>query len=400
MAAGFTDDGLRALDAALAKHVEGGEVPGLVALVARDGQAHVVARGHKTLGDSDPLGRDAIFRIASLTKPIVGVAAMLLIQDGAMALDDPVTRWLPELADRRVLRRPDADLTDTVAARREITVEDALSFRLGFGSVMTLSSYPIMAAEQRIGLKTLRPPWPPTPLTPAEWIAGFGSLPLIDQPGQRWRYSTGAVVAGILIERVARGPLAEVLAQRVFEPLGMADTGFYVPAAELSRFTSMYQPQPDGSLKLYDAPGGWYSAPPALPDGSSGLVSTIDDLYAFATMLASDGGGLLSPESVRVMLRDRTTPGDKAEHPMFFGGNSGWGLMMAVPAEAGAAPAAGPPANGTPRGYGWDGGSGTTWRTDPSTGLTGILLTQRMLTSPEPPAVVGDFWSAARAACA
>jgi CubicO group peptidase (beta-lactamase class C family) len=400
MAAGFTDDALSALDTALAKHVEGGEVPGLVALVARNGQAHVVATGHKTLGDSELIGRDAIFRIASLTKPIVGVAAMLLIQDGAMALGDPVTRWLPELADRRVLRRPDADLTDTVAARREITVEDTLSFRLGFGSIMTLSSYPIMAAEQRIGLKTLVPPWPPTPLTPDEWIAGLGSLPLVDQPGERWRYSTGAVVAGILIERVTGSPLAEVLAKRVFEPLGMTDTGFYVPEAKLHRFTSMYQPQPDGSLKLYDAPGGWYATPPALPDASSGLVSTIDDLHAFTKMLASDGGGLLMPESVRLMLRDRTTERDKAEHPMFFGGHSGWGLMMAVPAEAGDAPAAGQLANGTPRGYGWDGGSGTTWRTDPATGLTGILLTQRMLASPEPPAVVGDFWSAAHSACA
>jgi CubicO group peptidase (beta-lactamase class C family) len=110
---------------------------------------------------------------------------------------------------------------------------------------------------------------------------------------------------------VTRSPLAEVLAQRVFE------------------LTSMHQPQPDGSLNLYDAPGGWYSAPPALPDGSSGLVSTIDDLYAFATMLASNGGGLLSAESVRLMLRDRTTARDKAEHPMFFGGNSGWGSTAA-----------------------------------------------------------------------
>jgi CubicO group peptidase (beta-lactamase class C family) len=191
---------------------------------------------------------------------------MLLIQDGAMALDDPVTRWLPELADRRVLRRPDADLSDTVPARREITVEDALSFRLGFGCIMTPGSYPIMAAEQRIGLKTLGPPWPPTPLTPDGWIAGLGSLPLIDQLGQRWRYSTGAVVAGILIERVTGSPLAEVLAGRVFEPLGMADTGFYAPEAKLRRFTSMYQPQPDGSLELYDAPGGWYAGPPPLPD--------------------------------------------------------------------------------------------------------------------------------------
>ena len=399
MTEGFTDEGLAALDAALDRHVERGEVPGLVALVARGGQMHVTARGHKTLGDGEPIGRDAIFRIASMTKPVVGAAAMLLIQDGAMSLGDPVTRWLPELADRRVLRSLKSDLDDTVPAQRAITVEDALSFRLGFGSIMEPGSHPIADAEARIGLKTLGPPWPPTPLTPDQWIAGLGSLPLLDQPGQRWRYNTGATVAGILIERVTGTPLADVLATRVLQPLGMTDTGFYVPEPKLHRFTSMYAPGPNG-LKPYDAPGGWYAAPPALPDAASGLVSTVDDYWAFTSMLANGGDGLLSPESVRQMLRDRTTGRDKAEHPMFFGGNSGWGLMMAVPTGDHASGTPGEPDDGTPRGYGWDGGSGTTWRTDPATGLTGILLTQRMATSPEPPAVMSAFWSAARAACA
>jgi CubicO group peptidase (beta-lactamase class C family) len=390
--AGFTPEGLRALDAALEKQVDSGEVPGLVALVARGGQVHVAAHGHKSLGESEPIGRDAIFRIASMTKPVVGVAAMLLIQDGAMALQDPVARWLPELADRRVLRSLESALDDTVPAEREITVEDVLSFRLGFGCIMVPGSFPVAAAEERIGLNTLGRPWPPTPLTPDEWIAGLGRLPLLDQPGERWRYNTGATVAGILVARVAGAPLADVLAERVFGPLGMSDTGFYVPEAKLHRFTSMYWPEP-GGLKLYDPPGGWYTAPPALPDGAGGLVSTIDDYWAFVSMLAGGGRGLLSPESVRLMLRDRTTDRDKADHPMFFGGNSGWGLMMAVPASEGGDDSA-------PRGYGWDGGSGTTWRTDPATGLTGILFTQRMMVSPEPPEVTGAFWSAARAACA
>jgi CubicO group peptidase (beta-lactamase class C family) len=227
MPGGFTADGLAALDAALAGHVVPGQgantVPGLVALVARGGQVHVTTAGHKALGDGEPIGRDAIFRIASLTKPIVGAAAMLLIEDGAMALDDPVHRWLPELSDRRVLRRFDAELTDTVPAARAITVEDALSFRLGFGCVFAPGPLPIAQAEASLGLNTLGPPWPPTPLTPDEWIAGLGRLPLIDQPGEVWRYNTGATVAGILVERVAGAPLAEVLSKRVFEPLGMVD---------------------------------------------------------------------------------------------------------------------------------------------------------------------------------
>jgi CubicO group peptidase (beta-lactamase class C family) len=439
---GFTDEGLAALDAALAGHVASGAgdngagdntVPGLVALVARGGQVHVTCAGHKALGDGEPIGRDAIFRIASLTKPIVGAAAMLLIEDGAMALDDPVDRWLPELSDRRVLRRFDAELTDTVPAARAITVEDALSFRLGFGCVFAPGPLPIAQAEALLGLNTLGPPWPPTPLTPDEWIAGLGRLPLIDQPGETWRYNTGATVAGILVERVAGAPLAEVLSKRVFEPLGMADTGFFVPATKLGRFTSMYAPNGSGhggggdsgqtgsghsgsgqtGLRLVDGPDGWYATPPALPDAAGWLVSTIDDLWAFVAMLAAGGAGsaaegragggrgLLSAESVRLMLRDRTSARDRAENPWFFGEHGGWGLMMSVPA-AGSAPtdptvAA---ADGMPRGYGWDGGSGTTWRTDPTTGLTGILLTQRMATSPEPPRLTTDFWSGAYAAIA
>jgi CubicO group peptidase (beta-lactamase class C family) len=216
-------------------------------------------------------------------------------------------------------------------------------------------------------------------------------------------------VAGVLIARVAGAPLAEVLRERVFEPLGMTDTAFYVPPAKMARFTSMYSPSEaatvfgagDGDaadgLTLIDRPDGWYAAPPALPDGAAGLVSTIDDLGAFATMLAAGGGGLLSAESVALMLRDRTTARDRAENPWFFGQHLGWGLTMAVPA-AGADPRTVP--DGMPRGYGWEGGSGTAWRNDPATGLTGILLTQRMMTSPELPEVARDFWSAAYAALA
>jgi CubicO group peptidase (beta-lactamase class C family) len=402
--AGFTRQGLSGLDAALAGHVESGAVPGLVALVAREGDVHVTSAGRLAIGGA-AIARDAIFRIASLTKPIAGVAAMLLVEDGAMALSDPVDRWLPELAGRRVLRTLTAELSDTVPAARAVTVGDVLAFRLGFGSAFTHDVMPVAEAEAALGLKTLNAPWPPTPLTPDEWIAGLGSLPLMDQPGERWRYNTGATVAGVLVERVTGAPLAEVLSKRVFEPLGMTDTGFYVPASKLGRFTSMYAPaevagmygatDTDGGLALIDRADGWYAAPPTLPDGAGGLVSTADDLWAFASMLAKGGEGLLSPESVRLMLTETTTAGDRAENPWFFGSHGGWGLMMSVPA-AGADLRTVPV--GQPRGYGWDGGSGTTWRTDPATGVTGILLTQRMMTSPEATSVARDFWSATYAA--
>jgi CubicO group peptidase (beta-lactamase class C family) len=365
MSRGLTRPGLQALDAALARYVDQGE----------------------------PIGRDAIFRIASLTKPIVGVAAMLLVQDGAMALDDPVGRWLPELAEPRVLRSLDAELDDTVPAVRPITVQDVLSFRFGFGSIMDPGPYPIQRAEAELGLKTLVPPWPPVDLTSAEWIARLGRLPLLDQPGARWRYNTGASVAGVLLERVAGLPLGEVLHERVFKPLGMTDTSFYVPADKLGRFTTFYAPGAGpGELQVLDAPAGWYSTPPKFPDASSWLVSTVDDLWAFASMLASGGGELLSAESVAAMTRDRMTTQDRAENRIFVGDHSGWGLMMLVPAADRV-----PGSPSLPGGFGWEGGSGTAWRTDPSTGLTGILLTQRMVTSPEPTELVTDFWAAAYA---
>ena len=197
----------------------------------------------------------------------------------------------------------------------------------------------------------------------------------------------------MLIERVAGAPLAEVLRERVFEPLGIADTGFYVPVAKRDRFTTFYAPgEPgagNGGLRVLDLPGGWWSAPPKMPDASSALASTVDDLWAFASILAAGGGGLLSAGSVRLMTQDRMTAAERAENRVFVGDHSGWGLMMLVQAANGSA--------GIPGGFGWDGGSGTTWRTDMKTGLTGILLTQRMATSPEPTELVRDFWAAAYA---
>ena len=158
MPGGLTNQGVEALQGVLARHVEDGYVPGLVAMVARGDDVHVEALGRKAFGDLTSIGRDAIFRIASLTKPIVGVAALALIERGGMTLADPVANWLPELAEPRVLRSLESDLDDTVPAARPITVEDVLSFHLGFGSIMSPGPVPIQGAEHRLGLKTLVPP--------------------------------------------------------------------------------------------------------------------------------------------------------------------------------------------------------------------------------------------------
>ena len=199
----------------------------------------------------------------------------------------------------------------------------------------------------------------------------------------RWPVCSSSASAG--------APIADVLREQVFEPLGMVDTGFYVPADKRHRFATQYTPDPEsGELRILDPPDGWWSTPPKMPDVNGWLVSTIDDLWAFASMLAADGGDLLSPESVRLMTIDRMTAEERAENRIFVGDHTGWGLMMGVPAGDGV--------TGIPGGYGWEGGTGTSWRTDPAIGLTGILLTQRAMISPVPAEFVTDFWNAAYAA--
>jgi CubicO group peptidase (beta-lactamase class C family) len=392
---GFRQGGIDALRERLDAYVVRRDVPGLVALVARDDEVHVVVLGTPALDDQTPLRRDAIFRIASITKPIAAAGAMALIDDGVISLDDPVERYLPELAERRVLRSLESPLDDTVPAVRSITVEDVLTFRLGFGAIMAPpGSYPIQAAETELGLCTLGPPWPPPPFSSDEWIARFATLPLLHQPGADWRYNTGMQVCGVLIERASGMPLERYLRYRIFEPLGMKDTAFSVPAAKQGRFTTAYAPDPEtGALGLLDPPvGGWWNEPPAMANGAGMLVSTIDDLWAFVSMLMAGGmyagRRVLSAELVTAMTRDHLTAEQRASAGFFLAPYGGWGYGMAAPGPVSDEPP-------KPSGYGWNGGTGTTWHTDPARGLTAILLTQRSMTSPQPPAVFIDFWDAA-----
>jgi CubicO group peptidase (beta-lactamase class C family) len=389
--------GLARLHGRLAAHVETGKVPGLISLVARHdpagiGEVHVDVIGTKAFDDADPMPRDAIFRIASLTKPITAAAAMILVDDGVLALDTPIDGYLPELADRRVLRRLDSPLDDTVAATRAITLDDLLTYRMGFGAIMAPpDTYPIQAAERELQLGTLGPPWPPTPHSPDEWIRHFASLPLMHQPGEQWMYNTGSQVLGVLLERAAGQPLEAFLRQRLFDPLGMRDTGFRVSPDQRSRFTTAYAPDPaSGTLRVLDGvDDSYWSEPPALPNAAGWLVSTIDDFWAFVSMLLADGvregERILSERSIESMTTDHLTSEQRASAGVFLGEHDGWGLGMLVPtAQARASAIRG--------GFGWDGGTGTTWRSDRAHGLTGVLFTQRAMTSPEPPALFDDFW--------
>jgi len=398
MTASLSTDGLAHLHDVMTSHVEAGEMPGLVTLVARGDHVHVDAVGSPSFAGDTPLARSAIFRIASLTKPITAATTMSLVEEGALRLDQSVEDLLPELAQRRVLRAIDAELDDTVAAVRPITLEDLLSYRLGFGTVVAPpGAYPIQRAEAELGLQSIGgPPWPPVAYDSDGWMAALGSLPLMYQPGEQWLYNTSGQVLGVLLARAAGTDLETVMRERIFEPLAMRDTGFTVPPDHVGRLTTFYTPDPEnGELSVLDDPtDSWWSSPPRLPDGSGGLVSTIDDYWSFASMLVAGGTArgqsVLTRESVALMTADRLLLTQREASGPFLGEHMSWGLGMAVPATGSTAP--------LPVGFGWDGGSGTTWHSNPQSGVTGILLTQREAVSPAPPPVVEDFWSAVNAA--
>ena len=384
MGAGLTDAGLERLRAAAEQHVGAERVPGLVALVGRGEQVHVEVLGELTVGGA-PMARDSIFRIASTTKPITAAATLAVVGEGLIGLDEPVDRLLPELAGRRVLRRMDGPLQDTVPATRSITVRDLLTFTFGFGMVLEMFStptWPVVEAAEALRLSTIGPPDPSVQPDPDTWIANLGGLPLLAQPGERWLYNTGASVLGVLLARATGEPFAEVLRSRVFEPLDMRDTGFWT--AQTDRLPTAYRPTP-GGLLAWDQPEGTWGRPPAFGDGAAGLVSTADDLFAFARMLLRGGAPMLSPDAARAMTTDQLTPAQKAYGGLgsdFFTGRS-WAFGQAV-LDSGA--------------YGWDGGFGTTWLVDPNHDLTVIVLTQRMFETSDPPQVHRDIQAAAYAA--
>jgi CubicO group peptidase (beta-lactamase class C family) len=282
----------------------------------------------------------------------------------------------------------DGPLDETVSANRPITTRDLLTFTFGFGMVvemfMSPNAWPIVEAAESLRLSTIGPPDPAEQPDPDTWIANLGALPLLAQPGERWLYNTGASVLGVLLARAAGQPLADVLRTRIFEPLGMDDTGFWT--AHTSRLATAYRPTPEG-LVVWDEPGGTWSRPPAFCDGAAGLVSTVDDLLAFARMLLRSGTPVLPPGAARAMTTDQLTPGQKAYGglgPDFFAGRS-WSFCQSV-LDSGA--------------YGWDGGFGSSWLVDPNYGLVVIVLTQRMFESPEAPQVHRDIQAAAYSAIA
>jgi CubicO group peptidase (beta-lactamase class C family) len=327
---GLSSSGLDRFAEVVALHVAPDLVPGLAALVASGDDVHVETAGSLSIG-GPAVQRDSVFRIASTTKPITGAVTMALIEEGLLSLDEPVSRLLPELGTPHVLERMDGPLDHTVPAERAITVRDLLTFTFGFGMHLGMftapTPWPIVVAATEAQLATIGPPDPDAAPDPDEWIRRLGSLPLLAQPGARWLYNTGAAVLGVLCRRAANLPsYGEVLRDRVFEPLGMRDTGFV--ATDPSRLATAYASSPDG-LAVWDRPDGAWSRPPAFEDGAAGLVSTVDDLLAFAQMLRRGGSPVPSPESVAEMTRDQLTPAQRAGQEAFLGERS-WGFCQSV----------------------------------------------------------------------
>ena len=367
----LTQAGLDRLHQAMAARVENGSLPGIVTLVAQGDDVHVDVIGAMAFGGDRPMRRDAIFRITSMTKPILAAATMLLVDDGRLALDEPVTRLLPELAGRRVLKRVDGPLDETVPAVRPITVEDLLTFRPGYGFIIaepaTLNPpYPIIEREQELQLAMAQPD-PRTPLEPDEWIGRFATLPLMYQPGERWQYNAGSLVLGVLVARASGEALGAYLQDRLFEPLGMRDTAFVLPASNVGRLPTKYATDySTGKMEevRITGPDVW-TTPPPFPSGAAGLLSTVDDYVAFARLLLSRGVHrsrvLLSRASVDAMIANHLTPEQIAGGGFLLDGE-GWGYGLGVSLTRGR--------------YGWSGGYGTTWFNDPSRDLVAIAMTQ------------------------
>jgi len=362
---GFDSARLVRLGDVLDGYAERGEVTGLAWGLARRGEVHV------------------------------GAAALCLVEECLIRLDEPVDRLLPELADRRVLADPGGSLDDTVPAQRAITVRDLLTFRLGYGMDFTvLGQQPLLDALAELELET-GPPAPSAPPEPGEWMRRLGTLPLEHQPGERWLYHTGADVLGVLVARAAGMPLDDVLRERILSPLGMTDTSFSVPAPDLGRFGAVFGTDPSsGARFVYDEADGQWSTPPAFPSGGAGLVSTVDDYLAFARMLLAGGaaGGrrILSRPSIEVMTTNQLTPEQVAASGPDPAGAQGWGFGVGVQVRRTGLPSVGS--------YGWDGGLGSSWLNDPSAELAGVILTNQMWSSPQRPTVCEDFWTCAYAA--
>ena len=368
---GFDREALAQIPAALQQVVDQGALSGFVTLVWRRGEiAQLNTLGWRDVEAKKPMERDTLFRIASMTKPITSVAALMLMEEGNLRLDDPVTRWLPELANMRVLKSPTGPVDQTYPSPRDITVEDLMTHRAGLAYGFT-SQGPIAHAHEA----KLRSPLV-NPLSPDDWLAALGSLPLSYPPGQQFHYSHATDVLGFLVARIEDKSLGEVLKARVFDPLGMADTAFWQPPEKRGRMAKLYKAQ-DGKLKDASLPMG--DKPAAFEGGGGGLISTVDDYLKFARALLGrgevDGVRLLKPETVDLMIANRLSAAQRdipfLGMPFWMSQGFGLGVSTILDAEKHQWMSAG--AEGS---FGWPGAFGTWWQADPANDLILLYMIQ------------------------
>jgi CubicO group peptidase (beta-lactamase class C family) len=365
-----------------------GDLSGAVTLIWRGGEiVQSTAQGKRNLETGASMERDTLFRIASMSKPITSVAALMLMDAGALKLDDPITRWAPEFKDMKVLRSATGSLDDTYPAPRDITVEDLLTHRAGLAYGFT-SVGPIAHAHQRALGDVLN-----IGSAVDDWMAALGGLPLSYPPGERFHYSHATDVLGFLVGRVAGMDFRSFLMERIFQPLGMVDTDFYVPPGKRDRAAVVYR-QDDATGAQSPVPFQQYDAPPAFCGGGGGLISTADDYLKFARMLLNrgevDGVRLLRPETVDLMRSNRLTDEQRGHTfmgmPFWMGQGFGLGVSVTLDPEKQAWMSAGSAGS-----FGWPGAFGTWWQADPAQDLILIFLIQNsMELGPEAVANMGQ----------
>jgi len=356
--------------------VDAGDLSGFVTLVWRKGEiAQVNTIGWRDVAAKAPMGRDTLFRIASMTKPVTSIAALMLMEEGKLRLEDPVTKWLPELADMQVLKDPTGPVDDTYPAPRDITVEDLMTHRSGLAYGFTSIGPIAHAYEARLGSPL------GTPHTPDQWLAALGTLPLSYPPGERFHYSHATEVLGFLVARIEGKPLGEVLRERIFAPLGMDDTFFWCPPEKRDRLAKLYRAPPAGG-PLEDVSLPNPKTAPAFEAGGGGLISTADDYLKFARMMLGkgevDGVRLVKSETIERMAANRLTDAQRDVPfmgiPFWLGQGFGLGVSVITDPEKQAWMGA-----GSQGAFGWPGAFGTWWQADPAEDMVMIYLIQNSM---------------------
>jgi CubicO group peptidase (beta-lactamase class C family) len=372
--AGFNAERLRAIDALMQREIDTGQIAGSVVMLVRHGKTILFnAHGRRDLDSPDPMPRDALFRIRSETKPVTGVAMMMLYEQGLWGLDDPVTKYVPEFSNLKVIAGADtAGQPILEPISRSPTMRELMTHTAGFAYGLAADG-PADTAYLNAGVLTSS--------SAAEMIGKIATLPMVAQPGVKWRYSAATDIQGYIVEKLSGQTLAQFMGERIFAPLGMTDSGFYVQPAKIGRLAGFYDADPVTG-KLIRAPerGGDITVEPGLASGGGGLISTAQDLSRFAQMILNNGElngqRLLKPETVALMRTNHLpesfmvmSNGTRASP---LGTGVGFGLDWAVWMD--------PKATGAPVGAGtisWGGSAGTWFWIDPKNDLYFIGMIQR-----------------------